>query len=199
MELLTFVLVSIGVLVIPGPTVLVVVSTSITHGIRRGLQTVLGSSLAMIIQLLIAALGTSWLVSSLSTGFIWLKWIGVCYLVYLGFQLILISEKTSKASISASGSFQRGFWVTLTNPKTILFFSAFLPQFAHEAGSYSVQIFTLSAVFWLLAVVLDSGYVLLSSKLSPLLGSSRLSRHQGKISGGIYLGAGAALAATRNG
>lgn len=158
-----------------------------------------GSSLAMIIQLSIAALGTSWLVNSLSMGFLWLKWIGVGYLVYLGLQLILNSEKQSEGGITASGSFQRGFWVSLTNPKTILFFSAFLPQFALDAGSYSVQIFTLSALFWFLAVVLDSGYVLLSSKLSPILASSRLSGHQGKITGGIYLGAGAALAATRNG
>ena len=56
----------------PGPTVMVVVSTSITHGRNRGLQTVAGSSLAMLIQLFVAALGTSWLVSSLATGFFWL-------------------------------------------------------------------------------------------------------------------------------
>ena len=198
MELLTFILVSIGVLVVPGPTVMVVVSTSITHGRNRGLQTVAGSSLAMLIQLFVAALGTSWLVSSLATGFFWLKWLGVGYLVYLGLQLIMNSDEENGGTISASGSFNRGFWVTLTNPKTILFFSAFLPQFTQQGGSYASQIFTLSLVFWLLAIVLDSNYVILSSKLSPMLKSKGLSKHQGRITGSIYLGAGAALAATRN-
>jgi threonine/homoserine/homoserine lactone efflux protein len=198
MELLAFILVSIGVLVVPGPTVMVVVSISVTHGRRRGLQTVAGSSIAMFIQLLVAAIGTSWFVSSLATGFFWLKWLGVGYLVYLGLQLILNSGKENAGNISASGSFIRGFWVTLTNPKTILFFSAFLPQFTLQAGSYATQIFTLSLVFWLLAIVLDSGYVILSSKLSPMLKAKGLSKHQGKITGSIYLGAGAVLATTRN-
>lgn len=198
MELFAFILVSVGVLVVPGPTVMVVVSTSVTHGRVRGLQTVAGSSIAMLIQLIVAAIGTSWLVSSLATGFFWLKWLGVGYLVYLGIQLILNSGKENSGTISASGSFNRGFWVTLTNPKTILFFSAFLPQFTLQTGSYASQIFTLSLVFWLLAVVLDSGYAILSSKLSPILKAKGLSKHQGKITGSIYLGAGAALAATRN-
>ena len=198
MELLTFILVSIGVLVVPGPTVMVVVSTSISHGRKRGLQTVAGSSLAMLVQLFVAALGTSWLVNSMATGFFWLKWLGVGYLVFLGLQLILNSGKEGTGNISASGSFHRGFWVTLTNPKTILFFSAFLPQFALEASSYGSQIFILSLVFWLLAVVLDSGYVILSSKLSRILKTKGMSKHQGKITGSIYLGAGAVLATTRN-
>jgi len=199
MELLTFILVSIGLLVIPGPTVLVVVSTSISHGKLRGLQTVAGSSIAMILQLFIAAIGTSWFVNSLSTGFFWLKWIGVCYLLFLGFQLILNSGKVKTKQITASGSFYRGFWVSLTNPKTILFFSAFLPQFALGTASYVSQIFTLSITFWLLAVILDSGYAILSSRLSGLLKSKKMSGHQGKITGSIYLGAGAILASTSNG
>jgi len=199
MDIFTFILVSMGVLIVPGPTVLVVVSTSISHGKQRGLQTVAGSSLAMVIQLFVAALGTSWLVNSLASGFFWLKWLGVCYLVFLGIQLILNSGKESNSSISAKGSFHRGFWVALTNPKTILFFSAFLPQFAVQSSSYATEIFTLSAVFWALAITLDSGYVLLASRLSPMLQSKGLSSYQGKISGTIYLGAGAALAATRNG
>ena len=152
----------------------------------------------MLVQLFIAAIGTSWFVSSLATGFFWLKWLGVGYLVYLGLHLILNSGEESTGSMSASGSFNRGFWVALTNPKTILFFSAFLPQFTQQAESYASQIFTLSVVFWLLAIILDSCYVVLSSMLSPMLKTKGLSKHQGKITGSIYLGAGAALAATGN-
>ena len=66
MELLTFILISIGIIVVPGPNVLVVVSTSISHGKLRGLQTVVGTSVAMAIQLLIAAVGTAWFVAALT-------------------------------------------------------------------------------------------------------------------------------------
>jgi threonine/homoserine/homoserine lactone efflux protein len=199
MELLAFILVSIGVLVVPGPTVLVIVSTSISYGKKRGLQTVLGSSLAMIIQLFIAAIGTAWFVESMAYGFLWLKWLGVCYLVFLGLQLILSKNNQGINKTTAIGSFNRGFWVSLTNPKTILFFSAFLPQFASGASLYGAQIFTLSIIFWLLAVVLDSGYVLLSSNLSKILSSKSLLQYQQKVSGTIYLGAGAVLDSVKNG
>ncbi len=73
MEILLFILVSIGVIVVPGPNVLVIVPTCISHGRLRGLQTVAGTSAAMIAQLFIAAVGTSWFVSTLASGFLWLK------------------------------------------------------------------------------------------------------------------------------
>lgn len=198
MDILTFVLVSIGIILLPGPSVLVIVSTSLCEGKTRGLQTVAGTSLAMIIQLMVAALGTSWLVHSLAEGFFWLKWIGVAYLVYLGIQHFLNMRTTTQNTVSAIGTFQRGFWVSLTNPKTILFFSAFLPQFADASGSYAVQIAILSFLFWGLALMIDSTYVILANKLSPLLKRKGVSAYQNGISGTLYLGAGAALAATKN-
>jgi len=84
MDILTFVLVSAGIIIIPGPNLLVIISTSISHGKARGLQTVAGTTCAMILQLFIAASETAWLVSALSSGFLWLKWLGVSYLIYLG-------------------------------------------------------------------------------------------------------------------
>ena len=79
---LTFVLISLGIIIIPGPNVLIIVSTSISHGIQRGLMTVAGTSVAMAIQLFIAAMVTSSFVQLLSNGFILVKWLGVAYLVY---------------------------------------------------------------------------------------------------------------------
>ena len=199
MDLLAFVLISVGIIIIPGPNVLVIVSTSVVHGRSRGLQTVAGTSSAMLIQLMIAALGTSWFVSTLTAGFIWLKWIGVAYLFYLGVMSFLAMGRPEGNSISAIGSFQRGFWVSLTNPKTILFFSAFLPQFVNSSESYLVQIVILSSVFWMLAVLLDSCYALLSNKLTSLLKKRGLSKYQNGASGVLYMGAGVTLAAAKNG
>jgi threonine/homoserine/homoserine lactone efflux protein len=198
-ELLAFILVSIVVIVVPGPNVLVVVSTGISHGRLRALQTVAGTSAAMAVQLLLAAVGTAWFVEALAEGFLWLKWIGVAYLLYLGISRLIYAARKSQPHISALGSFQRGFWVSLTNPKTILFFSAFLPQFVVSSESYLPQIALLSAIFWFLAIVLDCGYALLSDQLGASLNSHVRSKHQNLASGFLYLGAGGILAVTKHG
>ena len=199
MEILAFILISFGIIIIPGPNVLVIVSTSIAHGKVRGLQTVAGTSTAMLIQLGIAAFGTSWFVSALANGFVWLKWLGVTYLIYLGVNHLLAIRNTANTQISAVGTFRRGFWVSLTNPKTILFFSAFLPQFTSPAISYQLQIAELSLIFWFLAVALDSGYALLAYKLSSILKIKNLDKFKNGASGALYLGASAVLATTKNG
>jgi len=199
MEILAFILVSIGIIIIPGPNVLVIVSTSIVHGKVRGLQTVAGTSTAMLIQLGIVALCTSWFVTTLVNGFFWLKWLGVIYLFYLGVNHLLAIRSVAKTQISAVGTFQRGFWVSLTNPKTILFFSAFLPQFTTTAISYELQIAALSLIFWFLAVVLDSGYALLAYKLSTILKTKNMPKYQYGVSGVLYLSAGTMLATSKHG
>ncbi len=107
-------------------------------------------------------------------------------------------QKTEHISVSGIGSFHRGFWVSLTNPKTILFFSAFLPQFVFPSEPYLSQIVLLSSVFWILAVVLDSSYALLAGKLASMLGN-KFSTIQNYFSSALYLGASAALAATKHG
>ena len=130
---ISFILISSAVIVIPGPNVLVIVATSLTQGRARGMQTVAGTLGAMAIQLLVAAQGTALLAEALSEAFMWLKWIGAGYLVYLGCRR-LRAAAAPKQSVSpevgtGTGSFSRGFVVGITNPKTILFFGAFLPQF----------------------------------------------------------------------
>ena len=200
MELLFFILLSAGVIVTPGPNVLVIVSTSITHGRLRGLQTVAGTASAMVVQLLIAAVGTSWLVTSLAQGFIWLKWLGVIYLCYLGVRHLVSAFKAHKAlPVSALGSFGRGFVVSLTNPKTILFFGAFLPQFVQSSAPYQPQIIFLSVIFWLLALLSDASYALLASSFSRLLNRHKIAKAQDAFTGVLYFGAGATLAAVREG
>lgn len=197
--LAAFIFLSIGIIVVPGPNVLVIVSTSITHGKLRGVQTVVGTTSAMAIQLVIAAFGTAWLIEAVTDGFYILKWLGVCYLFYLGvkhFKQILF-DKEPEIIQSASGSFAKGFVVSLTNPKTILFFSAFLPQFVSPTGNYAGQIAILSLLFLLFAAVLDSCYALLSARLEPVLNKYNLTRVQHGASGLLFLGASAWLASIR--
>lgn len=193
---MTFLIIAFGLIIIPGPNVIVIVSTSVVHGKIRGLQAVAGTSCAMIVQLLVAALGTTWFVTAVSDGLKWLKWLGVVYLVFLGIKQLRASlGGSSQSPLSSVGSFQRGFWISLTNPKTILFFSAFLPQFVSAQQPYLPQVAVLSVIFWLMAVVLDSMYALLSGQLAILAKANPNSRFAGILSGSLFIGAGAALAA----
>ena len=122
---IAFLVVSFGLIVIPGPNVLVIVSTSITHGKLHGLRTVAGTSLAMAVQLFIVAIGTAWFIQFLTEGFYILKWLGVSYLLYLGLQHLkrVATRSDPHTEPANSTSFSLGFFVSLTNPKTILFFS----------------------------------------------------------------------------
>lgn len=196
---ISFLIVSFVLIVVPGPNVLVIVSTSIAHGKSRGLQTVAGTTLAMALQLIIAGVGTAWFIEILTEGFRYLKWLGAIYLLYLAARHLkqaVFSRETSR-EITASATFARGFLVSSTNPKTILFFSAFLPQFVSSGENYLQQIGLLSLIFLLLAALLDSCYAILSSKLQSLLLRHNVARLQNGLSGLLFLGASAWLAATR--
>lgn len=199
MDFQTFVLLSLVFILIPGPNVLIIVSTSLSHGITRGLQTVAGTGSAMIIQLAIAGLGTASLVGLLEQSFLWIKWAGVAYLVYLGFYHLLSLKNQETPSESASGSFSKGFLISLTNPKTIVFFAAFLPQFTTSTSAYNSQILLLSILFWLLAMICDGLYAILAHWCRGLLKHRRGSRYAQSLIGSLYLGAAALLGASRNG
>ena len=183
-----FLLTSIGFIVIPGPNVLVIVSTSINQGVKRGLQTVAGTTTAMALQLLIAGLASASVVQLVQHGLSWLKWVGLLYLCYLALQHWRRAwrnkeQSGSIASETAVWTFSRGFLVSISNPKTILFFTAFLPQFTSAEFNYSIQITVLSLTFVVAALLFDSLYAILAGRLRHLLWRPRL---QHGISGSLY-------------
>jgi len=196
---LTFLLVSFGLIVMPGPNVLVIVSTSISHGKKSGLQTVAGTSLAMSIQLLAVGFGTTWLISLIVDGLNYLKWLGAVYLVYRG--LIHLKDaiylREAPSNTTGIATFTRGFTISLTNPKTLLFFSAFLPQFVSSPEKYALEMSILSVTFLTMAILIDSCYAIFSSKLRTVLAGNTVNKIRNGISGVLYLGAGVWLAASR--
>lgn len=199
MELMTyisFVVVSLGVIASPGPNIMVVISTSLSHGRERGYPAIGGIMAAMAIQLMIAATATNWFIGALNEGFQWLKWAGVVYLVYLGINHLreAFSGQSTCTVPTAFGSFNRGFWVSLTNPKTILFFVSFLPQFVSTDASYLQQIFLLSITFWVMGIMVNFIYATLAIKVSEALQSSWFHRVQNGTTGFLFLGASAVLA-----
>lgn len=196
---LAFVLTSIAFIVVPGPNVLVIVATGIAQGRLRAVQTVVGTSSAMALQLGIVAAGTSWVVQRISTGFVILKWSGVAWLLLLGlhhFRRSLTIHEEAK-EVGATGSVITGFVTSVTNPKTILFFSAFLPQFVVTSGDYSHQITLLSLTFLALATIIDSGYALASASAWRLLRDRRATTIHHRLSALLCFVAGIWLAMLR--
>ena len=194
----SFVLVSLALIAFPGPNVALIVSTSIAHGRRAGLMTVAGTSTAMAVQLVLTVAGTSALLAAASAWFSWLRWVGVIYLIYLGVRAWRAPARDATAHRYSPGSrtiFTRGVLVSLTNPKTLLFFGAFLPQFVSTERAALQQLVILASTFLVLAVALDSSWALLAHRASAVL--SRRGALRNRLEGGLLIGAGLGLAAAR--
>jgi threonine/homoserine/homoserine lactone efflux protein len=194
-----FVFATVVLILIPGPNVALIVANSMTHGARYGLMTVAGTSCAMVLQLAATVLGLGGLLALLAGWFEWVRWLGVAYLVYLGIAAWRGPAADLAATRAQAGSmramFMRGFVVSLTNPKTLLFYSAFLPQFVSPGADKTFQLMLLAASFLLIATMLDSGWALLADKSRGVLGVS--GRLLNRITGGMFLSGAVGLALAR--
>ncbi len=196
---LAFVLASAVLIVIPGPNVALIVANSVAHGARFGLVTVAGTSAAAFVHLAFTVLGASALLSVLAASFEWLRWLGVAYLLWLGIAAwrapAVDLARIGPQSRSARLIFLRGLLVGLTNPKTLLFYGAFLPQFVTPGAGASEQLLLLAATFLVVAVVLDCVWALLAARLRAQL--TRRARLRHRLTGGLLMGAGLGLALAR--
>ena len=188
-----FLLTALGLLLIPGPSVLYILTHSVAQGKRAGLASVLGIELASLIHAIAAALGLSALLLTSALAFSIVKYLGAAYLIYLGIRTLLAREERQQTAVPAPKSFSQlltqGFLVNLLNPKTALFFYAFLPQFVNPArGAVAGQILLLGALFVLLASCTDSLYALLGSTVGKLLTrNTGFRRFQRYVTGSIYI------------
>jgi homoserine/homoserine lactone efflux protein len=198
---LAFVLASAVLILIPGPNVTLLVANSIAYGARRALATLAGTSSAIALQLVVTVLGMTSLMLVLATWFEWLRWAGVLYLVYLGVQQWrappVALEDVDPRAITTRALFWRGFLVSATNPKTLLFYAAFFPQFVDPASAPLPQLLLMSTTFLGLATVLDGGYAMLAGRLRLLFRGRRRARLRNRLTGSLLIGAGLGLALVR--
>ena len=197
---LAFVAACVLLIVIPGPNVALIVANSVAHGVRYGLVTVAGTASAMVLQLSLVVVGASTLLGLLASVFDRLRWLGVAYLLWLGLRTWRAAS-TDLSGVaaeprSAVAIFGRGFLVSLTNPKTLIFYAAFLPQFitaetAHATG----QLVLLSGTFLGIAILLDGVWALLAGRLRSVLRAR--GRLRNRLTGGLLMGAGVGLAFAR--
>jgi len=201
-----FSLASLALLVVPGPSVLYIVTRSISQGRMAGLASVLGVHVGTTFHIAAAALGLSALLMRSIAAFNVVKYAGAAYLIYLGIRRLLDDESPIQhgpvKERPLSRIFRQGIVVNLLNPKTALFFLAFLPQFVDvQKGSVALQMLLLGSLFILLGLISDGTYALLSSFLGDRLRTSKtFARRERLFSGGIYVGLGvtAALSANRS-
>ena len=192
---LAFVLASTLLIVVPGPNVTLIVGNSLAHGARPALVTVAGTQVGQMVQLAVVAAGTASLLSLVAAAFEWLRWAGVAYLIWLGVQRwrAAAAAGAGPPPFSPRALFWQGFVVAATNPKTLLFYAAFLPQFVDPAGAAGLQLAVMSVTFLAIASVLDSSYALLAGRGRRWL-STRLAD---RVTGALLVGAGVWLALAR--
>lgn len=199
--LAVFAAAALALLVVPGPAVLYIVTRSVHQGRRAGLASVLGIHVGTLVHVLAATIGLSALLVSSATAFTVVKLLGAAYLVFLGVRTLL--GRDGAAAEAPAGSvrgrrrdFAEGIVVNVLNPKTALFFLAFLPQFVDpERGHASLQILLLGLTFMALGFVTDSVWALAAGTAGGVLrGSRRFARVQRYVSGSVFVGLGVVTA-----
>jgi threonine/homoserine/homoserine lactone efflux protein len=197
---LAFVAACIALALLPGPIVTLVIANGLRHGTRAALTNVLGAQAGLAIVICIVAIGLTSLMATMGYWFDWVRFAGAAYLVWLGIKLI--RSPVEGVSTDAppppprGGFFLQGFLVLLSNPKVLVFFGAFIPQFMDMSKPHFPQVALLGATFMVTAVMSDMLYALLAGRARRFF-SARRTRLVSRVSGGFMIGGGIWLALTR--
>jgi threonine/homoserine/homoserine lactone efflux protein len=200
---LAFVAASTALVLIPGPTVLLVVSYALGQGWRAALPMAIGVALGDFTAMSLSVLGIGALLMASATLFTVVKWIGAAYLIYLGIKLfrtggtLSAEPKTDTSSALRMGA--HAWLVTSLNPKGILFFVAFFPQFIDQHTPFWPQVFILQATFLSIAFANALAYAFFASRARGLVRSERIIGAVNKTGGVMLIGAGVASVAVRTG
>ena len=190
-------------LVIPGPTILLVVSYALGQGWRTALPMAVGVALGDFTAMTLSMLGIGALLAASATVFTIVKWIGAAYLIYLGIKLFraggALDAKPRTDAASAAKMMAHAWIVTALNPKSITFFVAFLPQFLDRSGDFWTQMVIFELTFLTLAFANAFGYALVAARARSVVSNPRAIRIFNRTGGTLLVGAGIAAAATRSG
>jgi threonine/homoserine/homoserine lactone efflux protein len=187
---------SVVILAIPGPTVLLVLSYSITHGRPAALPLVAGVTLGDSVAITLSLIGLGTLLAASAFWFTIIKWLGGLYLIFLGVKSFRDARKAlTPEPVGAPASTPRrlfgiAFIVTALNPKSIVFFIALLPQFISAAHPVTPQLWILGVTFVVLAAIGATAYALFASSIRRFLRSPNAQRIYGYTGGGLLCGAG---------
>jgi len=192
-----YLLITLVLVVTPGPIVTLVISTGATRGVRAALAAVAGTTLGNALLLTAIALGLGWVLVNAMILFEVMRWAGAAYLVYLGVQAWRGGSRAAAAPLADRVHFRRGVLVALTNPKTIVFFTAFLPQFIDPALPVGRQLAVMCAVSVLLAALTDTAWALAAGLGRAWFMKPARARLLARVSGSVLIGGGLWLSLAR--
>ncbi len=200
---LAFAAASAVLLIIPGPTILLVVSYALGQGWRTALPMSVGVALGDFTAMTLSMLGIGALLATSATVFTILKWIGAAYLVWLGIKLFraggTLQAEPRQSAASSLRMLGHAWLVTALNPKSITFFVAFLPQFLDRSGDFWTQMLIFEATFLVLAFLNALGYALAASRARRAVANPRVLSIVNRTGGTLLVGAGVATVTMRSG
>lgn len=194
--LLAFAAACLLLAIVPGPTVTVIIASSLARGTKAGLMNVLGTQIGMLMMVIIVAFGLEAVVAFMGWAFDWVKLAGAAYLLWIGINMLRsdghLGEGRAGAPRTPLQDAIRGFVVIWSNPKALIFLGALLPQFVERVHPAFPQIIILGLIFMAIASTTDSMYALLAGRMRHLLSAVRVklvSRISGVvlICGGVWL------------
>ncbi len=195
---LAFVVASAVLLVVPGPTILLVLSYALGRGWPAAVPTATGVALGDLTAMTLSMLGVGAILATSATLFTVLKWVGAAYLVWLGVKLwragTSLETDVRRHAVQPARMLAHAWLVTVLNPKSIVFFVAFLPQFLDQARDFSGQMAILVPTFVVLAFANAFGYALLASRARRLADSPKAVRLVNRVGGTALVGAGTVTA-----
>src|SRR3981081_4523300 len=185
---------------LPGPAVTLVIANGLRHGTRAALTNILGVQAGLAIVIGIVAVGLTSLMATMGYWFDWVRFAGAAYLVWLGIKLIRAPVEGVDADAPPppprGGFFLQGFLVLLSNPKVLVFFGAFIPQFVDMSRDHVSQVAVLGVPFIVIAGMTDALYALLAGRARRFFSAPR-TRLLSRVSGGFMIGGGIWLGLTR--
>ncbi|MGH6627085.1 MAG: LysE family translocator [Burkholderiaceae bacterium] len=188
----------------PGPTMLMCMTTAVSHGPRRALSSVAGSVSAVLGVMLLSAMGLGALLAASEAAFTALKLVGAAYLIWLGIKtfrceaaVLPVDAAPANGAAPRKSFFLQGFLVGASNPKAVLFFAAFFPQFLNPAAAFAPQFAILASTFVAFEFCVLTLCALGVSRLAPWLRSGRQVRWVNRVSGGLFTLLGGLLLLTR--
>ena len=195
-----FVAACIALALLPGPVVTLMIANGLRYGTRAALTNIAGVQAGLAIVIGIVAVGLTSLMATMGYWFDWVRFAGAAYLVWLGIRLV--RSPVEGVSVDAppppprGGFFLQGFVVLLSNPKVMVFFGAFIPQFVDMSRDHVSQVALLGVTFMVIAGMTDAVYALLAGRARHFF-SARRTRLLSRASGGVMIGGGVWLALTR--
>ena len=193
-----YVLATTALILIPGPIVTLTVANSLDRGLGHGIVTVCGATCGTAVLLSLGFFGMAWVSTVLSEWLTVLRWLGVAYLLLLGFKQWFTAPVQNQDAVEFISSnltvLMRGFLVAVTNPKTVLFYAAFFPQFLDFSKPLGPQLWVLNLTFIVIAFFIGSCYAILAGRLRQWIVRAGRARLRNRLTGVLLITTGAGMA-----